>query len=108
MKKAYYSIGEVCNLLELPDYTVRYWESEFKQLSPSKLSGRKRQFTKKDIKLLQEIKYMLHTQGYTIKGVRKILNNRNKKEDIKQEFDRATVKKQILKAIQEIENIIAE
>ncbi len=108
MKKAYYSIGEVCNLLELPDHTIRYWENEFKQLSPSKLSGRKRQYTKKDIKLLEEIKYMLHTQGYAIKGVKKVLNSRGKKEDFKQEFDRESLKKKILKTIQEIENILAE
>ncbi len=108
MKKRYYSIGEVCNLLQLPDHTVRYWETEFKQLSPNKLSGRKRQYSKKDIKLLEEIKYMLHTQGYAIKGVKKILNNRTKKNDFVEEFDRETLKKQILKAVQEIENILAE
>ena len=51
---------------------------------------------------------MLHTQGYAIKGVKKLLNNRTNKEDFKQEFERESIKKKIEKTIQEIENILAE
>ncbi len=94
--------------MKLPDYTIRYWGNEFKQLSPSKLSGRKRQYSKKEIKLLEKIKYMLHTQGYTIKGAKKVLNNQDKKDEIEIDFERATLKKNILKTIKEIEDILAE
>ncbi len=94
--------------MKLPDYTVRYWENEFKQLSPSKLSGRKRQYSKKEIKLLEKIKYMLHTQGYTIKGAKKVLNSQDKRDEVKIDFERATLKKNILKTIKEIEEILAK
>ena len=94
--------------MKLPDYTVRYWENEFKQLSPSKLSGRKRQYSKKEIKLLEKIKYMLHTQGYTIKGAKKVLNSQDKRDEVKIDFERATLKKNILRTIKEIEEILAK
>lgn len=73
IKKYYYTIGEVSNLLELKPYILRYWEKEFPQLNPHKKLGGNRRYNPDDIALLKKIKYMLYIQKYTIDGVRKKL-----------------------------------
>ena len=78
MKKFYYTIGEVSNLLDLKPYVIRYWETEFHQLKPRKEHGRNRQFTEEHIELLKKIKDMLYTQKFTIEGARQKLK-RDKK-----------------------------
>lgn len=73
MKKFYYTIGEVSNLLELKPYVIRFWETEFPQLKPRKDHGRNRQFTEEHIELLKKIKDMLYNQKFTIDGARQKL-----------------------------------
>jgi DNA-binding transcriptional MerR regulator len=78
MKKFYYTIGEVSNLLELKPYVIRFWETEFPQLKPRKDRGRNRQFTEEHIELLKKIKDMLYTQKFTIDGARQKLKQERK------------------------------
>lgn len=78
MKKHYYTIGEVGNLLELKPYVIRYWESEFTQLRPRKDDGRIRKYSEENILLLKKIKEMLYTQKYTIEGARQKLKTERK------------------------------
>jgi DNA-binding transcriptional MerR regulator len=78
MKKFYYTIGEVSNLLELKPYVIRYWETEFPQLKPRKDHGRNRQFTEEHIELLRKIKNMLYNQKFTIDGARQKLKQEKK------------------------------
>jgi DNA-binding transcriptional MerR regulator len=78
MKKFYYTIGEVSNLLDLKPYVIRYWETEFPQLRPRKDHGRNRQFTEEHIELLRKIKDMLYTQKFTIDGARQKLKQSRK------------------------------
>ena len=78
MKKHYYTIGEVGNLLELKPYVIRYWESEFTQLRPRKDDGRIRKYSEDNIVLLQKIKDMLYTQKFTIEGARQKLKAERK------------------------------
>jgi DNA-binding transcriptional MerR regulator len=78
MKKYYYTIGEVSNLLDLKPYVIRYWETEFPQLRPRKEHGRNRQYTEEHIELLRKIKDMLYTQKFTIDGARQKLKNARK------------------------------
>ena len=81
---AYKTIGEVTNLLGLkskkkgtsPTHTLRYWEKEFKQVRPKILNGNRRYYDVNDIALLKKINFLLKEQGMTIKGVKKILNNK--------------------------------
>jgi DNA-binding transcriptional MerR regulator len=54
MKKYYYTIGEVSNLLGVKPYVIRYWESEFSFLKPRKESGRIRKYTEENIELLRK------------------------------------------------------
>ena len=78
MKKHYYTIGEVGNLLELKPYVIRYWESEFSQLRPRKDDGRIRKYSEENILLLKKIKDMLYMQKFTIEGARQKLKNERK------------------------------
>ena len=80
MKKYYYTIGEVSNLLGLKPYVIRYWESEFSFLKPRKESGRIRKYSEENIELLRKIQDLLYNQHYTIEGARQKLKQelRNK------------------------------
>lgn len=71
---AYRTISEVASELDLPQHVLRFWESKFKQISPMKRGGGRRYYRPQDIDLLKRIHYLLHTQGYTIKGVQKLLS----------------------------------
>ena len=83
--KAYKSIGEVAKLLNLVNpkdgkpntHTIRFWEKEFKQLKPKKLSGNRRYYDQKALSILKNIKFLLKEKGLTINGARKILDNPN-------------------------------
>ena len=80
---AYKTIGEVVKILKLksnkkgilPTHTIRYWETQFKQIKPKILNANRRYYDEDTINLLKKIKYLLKDQGLTINGVRKILNN---------------------------------
>jgi len=71
--KLFFSIGEVSELTDVQPYVLRYWESEFRELQPSKSSGGQRTYRKKDIMLLLYIKRLLYEENYTIKGAKRKL-----------------------------------
>lgn len=73
IKKLYYSIGEVSEITDLKQYVLRYWESEFPQLSPSKNRAGNRTYREKDIDLVNFIKTLLYEKKYTIEGARQKL-----------------------------------
>ena len=81
--KTYKSIGEVAKSLglinkkngSLSTHTIRYWETEFKQIKPKIFAGKRRYYDNESIKILSKIKFLLKDRGMTIKGVKKILNN---------------------------------
>src|SRR5271170_1277546 len=71
--KLFFRIGEVSQLVGVEAYVLRYWESEFKGLSPKKSSSGQRMFRKKDVELLLRIRELLYDQKFTIEGARKVL-----------------------------------
>ena len=73
LRKLYYSISEVSKLTGLEQYILRYWETEFEQLNPSKNRAGNRIYTNKDIKLILNIKKLLRDEKYTIEGAKKNL-----------------------------------
>lgn len=73
IKKLYYSISEVSKISGLEQYVLRYWESEFPHLKPSKNRAGNRIYTNKDIKLIFHIKKLLRDEMYTIEGAKKVL-----------------------------------
>ena len=75
IKKLYYSIGEVSEITELKQYVLRYWETEFPHLKPSKNSAGNRIYRQHDIDNLVEIKKLLHEEKFTIKGAKQYLKS---------------------------------
>lgn len=74
IKKLYYSISEVSRMVELEQYVLRYWETEFEQLRPQKNRAGNRVYTEKDIELIRLIKRLTREQRFTIEGARQVLN----------------------------------
>ena len=111
--KLYFKIGEVSAITEVEPYVLRYWESEFKVIKPSRTQSKQRIYRKNDVELILEIKRMLYEEKLTIAGARKRLqelNSRNKKQlhfNFTKKKDPRHILKEIkneLKAIREILN----
>jgi DNA-binding transcriptional MerR regulator len=70
---AFRTISEVANELEIPQHVLRFWESKFSQVKPLKRGGGRRYYRPEDIVLLRNIRTLLYKEGYTTKGVQKLL-----------------------------------
>jgi DNA-binding transcriptional MerR regulator len=70
---AFRTIGEVADDLDLPAHVLRFWEAKFPQLKPLKRAGGRRYYRPEDIMLLRRIRQCLYHDGYTIRGVQKLL-----------------------------------
>jgi DNA-binding transcriptional MerR regulator len=70
---AFRTISEVAEELDLPQHVLRFWETRFAQIKPLKRGGGRRYYRPDDVELLRAIRYFLYGQGYTIKGVQRIL-----------------------------------
>jgi DNA-binding transcriptional MerR regulator len=73
--KLYFKIGEVAKLAEVPPHVLRYWESEFPGIKPKRANSQQRLYRYQDVELVLKIKSLLHDQGYTIAGARKLLQS---------------------------------
>ena len=79
---AYKTIGEVAKILQLkpkkkgilPTHTIRFWETQFKQIKPKILNANRRYYDERTINLLKKVKFLLKDKGMTINGVKKVLN----------------------------------
>ena len=71
--EAFRTISEVAEELEVPKHVLRFWEGKFSQLRPMKRGGGRRYYRPEDVDLLRGIRQLLYGDGYTIKGVQKIL-----------------------------------
>ena len=72
-EKQYFKIGEISDILELEPYVLRYWESEFKILKPSRTRSKQRLYHRKDLDILVKIKYLLYDERLTIAGAKRRL-----------------------------------
>jgi len=70
---AFRTISEVAEDLDLPQHVLRFWETRFTQIKPMKRGGGRRYYRPQDVDLIKGIRHMLYDQGYTIKGVQKLL-----------------------------------
>ncbi len=71
--KLYYRIGEVSRIVGVEPHVLRYWESEFPFLKPSRVVSKQRLYKRKDVEMLLRIKQLLHEEKYTIAGAKKHL-----------------------------------
>jgi len=74
-EKLYYKIGEVSQITGVEPYVLRYWESEFKIVSPVRTNSKQRLYRKRDLELIQEIKRLLYEEKFTIAGAKKRLKS---------------------------------
>lgn len=72
--KLFFRIGEVSKLLETEPYVLRFWESEFPTLNPTKGANGRRMYRKRDIEMALTIKHLLYKEGFTITGARKVIS----------------------------------
>jgi DNA-binding transcriptional MerR regulator len=72
---AFRTISEVSTHLEVPQHVLRFWETKFIQVRPLKRGGGRRYYRPEDIELLRRIRDLLYTEGYTIKGVQRLLRD---------------------------------
>ena len=117
---SYKTIGEVSKELGLIDdktgrlqtHTIRYWETQFKQIKPTVKAGGRRYYSNKNFKTIKFIKYLLKDKGLTINGAKKILNNSKTDSidaDVNLGINTTNINKKIIKdKIQNISKIIKE
>jgi len=115
IKKLYYSISEVSQITDLKQYVLRYWETEFPQLSPNKNRAGNRNYRSHDVDLILKIKSLLYDRKYTIKGAKQFLKTPIKKSQqvsfskkvvkIRNSYDVQTLKK-LKNGLDEVINLI--
>lgn len=114
-EKLNFKIGEVGNILGIPNHALRYWEKEFPILKPEKFINNQRLYTKKDIKILLLIKALLYEEKFSIEGLRKHLPSYYKQfQQMKEEMPRTPESKnhaeqkvhQLLNSISELRSTI--
>ena len=76
---AFRTISEVADELDLPQHVLRFWESRFHEIKPMKRGGGRRYYRPDDIDLLRGIRHLLYGEGYTIRGVQRILREQGAK-----------------------------
>jgi len=76
---AFRTISEVADELDVPQHVLRFWESRFPQIKPMKRAGGRRYYRPDDVDLLRGIRHLLYGEGYTIRGVQRILREQGPK-----------------------------
>ena len=117
---AFRTISEVSSKLGIPQHVLRFWETKFNQVRPLKRGGGRRYYRPEDIALLSQIQRLLYENGYTIKGVQKLMRDGDLKqqsvlaapetfENIGTKTDPNTAKKElriILSELQQIQGVL--
>lgn len=84
-KKVYYSIGEVCDLSGLKPHVLRYWETQFSVLNPTKNRAGNRVYRQRDVEIVLLVKHLLYDEKYTIEGANQKLVEMRHTGDIEEE-----------------------
>jgi DNA-binding transcriptional MerR regulator len=105
--KIYFKIGEVSEIVGVEPYVLRYWETEFDLLRPSKAPSRHRLYKKRDVELLLEIKRLLYADGFTIDGARKKLkeSKREEKDQLKLPLSDQKYRNALIKIKKDLESL---
>ncbi|MGC8658561.1 MAG: MerR family transcriptional regulator [Desulfomonilaceae bacterium] len=103
-EKQYFKIGEVSEILNVEPYVLRYWESEFKILKPTRTRARQRLYHKRDLELLLEIKHLLYDEKFTIAGAKKRLQEMKKQAAAEKRAAKAPKATRVKEEIKALEN----
>lgn len=87
--EAFRTISEVASELDVPQHVLRFWETKFSQIKPLKRGGGRRYYRPEDIDLLRRIRSLLYQDGYTIKGVQKVLRENGAKAVVDDQVPKA-------------------
>ncbi len=87
-KGAFRTISEVADDLDVQQHVLRFWETKFNQVRPLKRGGGRRYYRPEDVALLKKIHHLLYTEGYTIKGVQKILKGVSKSQLVNEKVEK--------------------
>jgi len=104
------SISELAEKLTIEKHTLRFWEGKFKQIKPTLLSGR-RYYSKREVEVINLIKFLLKEQGLTIEGAKKILNknintlDHYKTSSITSDYFKAKIKNKSRTLLEKIKNL---
>ena len=79
----FFSIGEVCNMTDLKPHVLRYWESQFRFLSPAKNRSGNRVYQRREVEMIMLVKHLLYDEKYTIEGARQKIDAQRKGGKIK-------------------------
>jgi DNA-binding transcriptional MerR regulator len=79
----FFSIGEACALTELKPHVLRYWEGQFRFLSPAKNRSGNRVYQRREVELIQLVKHLLYTEKYTIEGAKRRLDELRKAGELR-------------------------
>ena len=99
--QAFRTISEVSNEVNIPTHVLRFWETKFPNINPLKRSGNRRYYRPEDVKLIIRIKTLLYDNGYTVKGVQKLL-----KENDNRNNEKNNIKEKLSSILKDIDNII--
>ncbi len=102
MKKRTYRIGEAARLLDLEGYVLRFWETEFSQLRPMRTAKGQRIYSEADLALLRRIRFLLHEQGMTIEGARRVLEGHSSLTSSREKRPLQDVLKQVETELEQI------
>lgn len=113
--KLYFRIGEVAKIIGVEPYVLRYWETEFPEISPVKSKAKQRLYKRHDVELIYKIRDLLYKQKFTIKGAKKRIKELKKidlsQEDTQQidlELPAATDASLVSESLKNIQDVISE
>jgi DNA-binding transcriptional MerR regulator len=110
-ESAFRTISEVSQDLDVPQHVLRFWESKFTQIKPLKRGGGRRYYRPEDVQLLSQIRDLLYKDGYTIRGVQKLLREpaaKGKGEAPAEPADETAVLREMLAELRELKRILLE
>jgi len=102
----FFSIGEVCALTDLKPHVLRYWESQFRFLSPAKNRSGNRVYKSREVELILLVKHLLYTEKYTIDGARQRIEQFRRTGELKKEAARAASRQTLSEIRDALEAVI--
>lgn len=102
----FFSIGEVCALTDLKPHVLRYWESQFRFLSPAKNRSGNRVYKSREVELIMLVKHLLYTEKYTIEGARTRIEQYRRSGELKGQASRAASRATLREVREQLDQIL--
>ena len=102
----FFSIGEVCALTDLKPHVLRYWESQFRFLSPAKNRSGNRVYKSREVELIMLVKHLLYTEKYTIEGARQRIEHYRRSGELKGQAARSASRATLREVREQLDQIL--